>query len=225
MATTNSVGNTAFDYSALNKKAETNTSAMAGQQETFLKLLVKQLQSQDPMNPMDNAQMTSQIAQINTVTGIEKLNVAMTNLLGAYGASQSIQAAALVGKQVMAPQSEFDFDPAKKLEAGITVPEDVSQMALVILDKDGKVVDQMSGTVKPGEFLPFEWDGTLADGTKAEAGKYYIVAKGLNSAGDEVKLAVNGWQQVKSVEFGKSGVQVNLASGEKVGFDTIQQVM
>ncbi|GAA5785869.1 flagellar hook assembly protein FlgD [Chitiniphilus shinanonensis] len=225
MNTTNSVGDSSFDYSALNKKADGKTSAMADQQETFLKLLVKQLQSQDPMNPMDNAQMTSQIAQINTVTGIEKLNEAMTNLLSAYGSSQSMQAAALIGKQVMAPQSSFEFDPEKKLEAGVTVPSDVSQVAVAIINKDGKVVDEMSGSVKPGEFLPFEWDGSLSDGTKAEAGTYYIVAKGINGEGKEVALTVNGWQQVKSVEFAKDGVQVNLASGSKVGFDTIQQVM
>ena len=43
-------------------------------QDRFLKLLVAQMQNQDPLNPMDNAQVTSQMAQINTVSGIEKLN-------------------------------------------------------------------------------------------------------------------------------------------------------
>ncbi|MCK7501192.1 MAG: hypothetical protein MZW92_72005 [Comamonadaceae bacterium] len=46
----------------------------AGSADRFLKLLVAQMQNQDPLNPMDNAQVTSQMAQINTVTGIEKLN-------------------------------------------------------------------------------------------------------------------------------------------------------
>ncbi|UXY17012.1 flagellar hook assembly protein FlgD [Chitiniphilus purpureus] len=216
---------TRFDYTALNKKADTDKSAMQEQQDAFLKLLVKQLQSQDPMNPMDNAQMTSQMAQINTVTGIEKLNAAVQTLLSSYSASHSIQAAGLVGKQVMAPQDTFAFDPAKPLQAGVTVPEGVTQVGVAIIGEDGKVVDQMAGTAKEGEFMPIEWDGTLSDGTKAKAGNYFIVAKGLNADGKEVNLTVNGWQQVKSVEFGKEGVNVNLASGKKVGFDTIQQVM
>ena len=46
----------------------------AGSEDRFLKLLVAQMQNQDPLNPMDNAQVTSQMAQINTVSGIDKLN-------------------------------------------------------------------------------------------------------------------------------------------------------
>ncbi|MEG0141807.1 MAG: flagellar hook capping FlgD N-terminal domain-containing protein, partial [Comamonas sp.] len=49
-------------------------------QDRFLKLLVAQLNNQDPMNPMDNAQMTSQMAQINTVTGIQQLNQTMQSM-------------------------------------------------------------------------------------------------------------------------------------------------
>ena len=56
-----------------------STSA-ASQQDRFMKLLVAQLNNQDPMNPMDNAQMTSQIAQINTVSGIQQVNDTLTNM-------------------------------------------------------------------------------------------------------------------------------------------------
>ena len=52
----------------------TTANDSAAAQDRFLKLLVAQLNNQDPMTPMDNAQMTSQIAQINTVTGIQQLN-------------------------------------------------------------------------------------------------------------------------------------------------------
>ena len=42
--------------------------------DSFLDLMIAELQNQDPLNPLDNAQVTSQMAQINTVSGIEKLN-------------------------------------------------------------------------------------------------------------------------------------------------------
>ena len=58
----------------------TTTTAADGEQR-FLKLLVTQLNNQDPLNPLDNAQLTSQLAQMSTVTGIEKLNTALQSLM------------------------------------------------------------------------------------------------------------------------------------------------
>src|SRR5215216_1743278 len=69
--------------------------------DRFLKLLVAQMQNQDPLNPMDNAQVTSQMAQINTVNGIEKLNNSVEGLSGHFMQMQALQGAALVGRDVI----------------------------------------------------------------------------------------------------------------------------
>lgn len=65
--------------------------------ERFLKLLMTQIQNQDPLNPMDNAQLTTQMAQINTVAGIEKLNTSMSAMTDKLSAqllqSQTLQGA------------------------------------------------------------------------------------------------------------------------------------
>ena len=53
------------------------------------------------MNPLDNAQVTSQLAQLNTVNGIEKLNTTLTQLLAGYNETQAMQAAGMIGKNVM----------------------------------------------------------------------------------------------------------------------------
>ena len=71
-------------------------------QDRFLKLLVTQMRNQDPLNPLDNAQVTTQLAQISTVTGVEKLNSTLQGLSSALMASQSLQSAALIGRDVMA---------------------------------------------------------------------------------------------------------------------------
>ena len=67
-------------------------------QDRFLKLLVTQMRNQDPLNPLDNAQVTTQLAQISTVTGVEKLNATLQGLSSALMASQSLQSAALIGQ-------------------------------------------------------------------------------------------------------------------------------
>ena len=63
-----------------------------GTEDRFLKLLVAQMRNQDPLNPMDNAQVTSQLAQISTVRGIESLNKSMTEFVAANSQGTALSA-------------------------------------------------------------------------------------------------------------------------------------
>ena len=74
-------------------------------QDRFMTLLVTQMKNQDPLNPLDNAQVTSQLAQLSTVTGIDKLNVTLQALQGSYQASQALQATDMIGRGVLVPGS------------------------------------------------------------------------------------------------------------------------
>ena len=73
------------------------TAAANEASDRFLKLLVTQMQNQDPLNPMDNAQVTSQMAQINTVTGIDKLNNTVAGLGGSLARCRCCKARAWWG--------------------------------------------------------------------------------------------------------------------------------
>ncbi|XZG71466.1 flagellar hook assembly protein FlgD [Chitinibacteraceae bacterium HSL-7] len=215
-----------YDYTSLNPTTGISKAGqLEEQQDRFLTLLVKQLQTQDPLNPMENAEMTSQMAQINSATGIERLNETMKQLFSTFSASQGLQAASLIGKSAMAPQTTFDYDGTTNLKAEVAVPGNVSQVAVVVVDKSGKVVDQMAGTIDPGTNMPFEWTGMLTDGTKAPAGEYHILARGLDGDGKEVELTVRGWQKVESVAFANGSVDVLLAGGNRVAFSDVSQVM
>ena len=66
-------------------------------------MLTTQLKNQDPLNPLDNAQVTSQLAQISTVDGIERLNQTLTSMMDGMLSSETMQAAALVGRSVLVP--------------------------------------------------------------------------------------------------------------------------
>src|SRR5262245_4781590 len=80
------------------------------QSDKFLKLLVTQMQNQDPLNPMDNAQLTTQMAQISTVSGIENLNKTIGTMNSMLLQSQSLEAASLIGKNVMVPGNKLTLD-------------------------------------------------------------------------------------------------------------------
>ena len=98
--------NTANQNAAKTSKSS-STDSTDSAQDRFLKLLTAQLKNQDPLNPLDNAQMTSQLAQISTVDGITKLNATMQAMLNNSSDSQTLQAAALVGHAVLVPGSSL----------------------------------------------------------------------------------------------------------------------
>lgn len=86
-----------------------NKSAMAETEDRFLTMLITQLRNQDPLNPMDNAQVTTQMAQMSTVAGIQQLNNTLLAVAGQMDVSQSMQAANLIGKQVLVPGSKVSL--------------------------------------------------------------------------------------------------------------------
>ena len=100
--------------STTSTKGSSNTDPSAAQ-DRFLKLLVAQLNNQDPMNPLDNAQMTSQMAQINTVTGIQQLNLTMVSMAEQFASMQAMQGTMLLGRLV---QVEGDSLAVEKAEDG-----------------------------------------------------------------------------------------------------------
>ncbi len=227
MATTTSsvsgAQQTSFDYSSLNKKTTTQKTDMEEQQDRFMKLLVKQLQTQDPMNPMDNAQMTSQMAQINTVTGIEKLNQTMQQLLSSYGVAQSAQAAGVIGREVMAPGSTMTFDGKTALDMKLNLSAATENIRINIVDSKGSVVEQRNKASSAAGELSLQWDGKLADGTMAPAGQYKVIARG-EVDGKDVALDTLTWQKAGSVEIGSSGVKVVLADGSSVDFSKVTKI-
>src|SRR6218665_1878479 len=125
----------------INGTSKTQTANEAGSADRFLKLLVAQMQNQDPLSPMDNAQVTSQIAQINTVSGIEKLNTTVVGLSGQFTQMQALQGAALVGREVVVPGNTLtvkDGVGSGTFELG-SAADDVQ---VEVLDKQNNVIEK-----------------------------------------------------------------------------------
>jgi flagellar basal-body rod modification protein FlgD len=221
MATTPVSGS--YDYSNLNTKTTKTQTAAEEQQDRFMKLLVKQLQSQDPMNPMDNAQTTSQLAQINTVTGIDKLNGTMSQMMSLYAGTQVMQAANLIGKEVLSPGNGFRFDGKTAADLRVDIPAGVSNSVLTVRNKEGIEVAKIPVSSASSGLSQGKWDGKLADGTMAPAGDYTVSASAQKD-GKEIALDTVTWQLAKSVEFGSNGVMVYLNNGNKTDFGNIIQI-
>jgi flagellar basal-body rod modification protein FlgD len=158
------------------------TTSAAEQEDRFMKLLVAQMKNQDPLNPMDNAQMTSQIAQINTVGGIEKLNTTVTSLLSAFTRMQAQSATDLTGRQVLVEGDELQLQDGRA-QGGVLLESAADKVAVEILDKAGQVVATVLMGATAAGSRSFEWDGRLDDGTQATDGSWRMRAVSVSNGG------------------------------------------
>ena len=138
MSVTPTGSSTAYSNST-SQTTSSATSALSSDFTTFLKMLTVQMQNQDPLNPMDNAEMTSQMAQMSTVSGIEKLNTTLNSLVDNIGTSQSMQAASMIGKGVLVPGSGLTLSDGAAY-AGINLESAADQVTLKIMDSSGNVI-------------------------------------------------------------------------------------
>jgi flagellar basal-body rod modification protein FlgD len=153
--------------------------------DRFLKLLVTQMQNQDPLNPMDNAQLTSQMAQINTVSGISKLNEALTSMSGLLVQMQALQGASLVGRDVLVSGNAIEPDAQGKAHGGYEIDAPADSVVVTITDAGGKVVDSVNlGPADAGRHT-FDWTSSdpnragLSFSIAARAGKTSVPARTL----------------------------------------------
>lgn len=140
-------------------------------QNRFLTLLVTQLKNQDPLSPMDNAQITTQLSQISTVSGIDKLNDTVSTLAAALATSQTLSSAAMIGRQVVAPGESLQLAD-KKAAGAVELAADAEQVKVHVIGPAGDVVRTLElGPQKAGLQL-FTWDGSAQDGRNAKDGRY-----------------------------------------------------
>ncbi len=160
---------TALDptFSSAASAAATTPSTLAqknsgGSEDRFLKLLVAQMQNQDPLNPLDNAQVTSQMAQINTVSGVEKLNKTMSGLTSQFLQMQTLQGAALVGRDVTVAGNSINIANGVG-QGAFELASDASASKVELLRPDGTVLDTLQlGPQKAGR-VNFEWPAKATD--------------------------------------------------------------
>ena len=131
--------------------------------DRFLKLLVAQMKNQDPLNPMDNAQVTSQMAQINTVTGIDKLNTTVAGLSSQFMQMQVMQGASLVGHDVIVPGNKLDIDATSAIgQGGFEIQTPADAVKVEILAPSGAVLQTLNLGAQGAGMHSFDWPAGAA---------------------------------------------------------------
>jgi flagellar basal-body rod modification protein FlgD len=191
-------------------------------QDRFLKLLVTQMKNQDPLNPLDNAQVTTQLAQISTVNGIEKLNATISAMASGITAGQSLQAAGMIGKDVLVPGSALRFSGGSGI-FGVDLTQAVDKVKITISDSAGHVVQIMDLDGRTAGPLTLTWDGKTRDGSSAADGEYNISVEAVR-ADQKIEAQTLSRGTVEGVWQGKEGVGLNVGTLGTVGLADVRQI-
>jgi flagellar basal-body rod modification protein FlgD len=219
--------------STMNAKKPTSTDGVSADTDKFMTLLVTQLQNQDPLNPMDNAQMTSQLAQLQTVTGVNKLNTTLESLQSSYKSSEAMQATNLIGRGVLVDGNNVTLASSKGV-LGVNLASDADDVKVVISDAKGNEVETMDLGAQKAGVVPLAWDG-VPDATKLDSnGKPLTLADGnytfkvVATRGGANLTDAKGlsFDSVASVTTNSAdGVKVNLAGKGALTLADIKQVL
>jgi flagellar basal-body rod modification protein FlgD len=218
---------TPIDTSALDAGKTTTASKSssasdaAQSQDRFLKLLVAQLNNQDPMNPLDNAQMTSQIAQINTVTGIQQLNDTVKGMMNQFAAQQLMQAGSMVGRTVLVEGNSLSVDGTSHKASGVfDLAGSAASVAVQVLDPSGKQVGTVEmGPLKAGRFN-FDWDASGYTG--ATPLRFKVLAANGETAVSSTALMQD---KVSAVSMDNGTLYLQLQGGGTANYNGIKAIL
>lgn len=209
------------EIEAYNATSNTAKNGMdpAESQDRFLKLLVAQLNNQDPMNPMDNAQMTTQMAQINTVSGIQEMNKTLKGMAEQFTASQSMQGVSLAGHDVLVAGNSLTVTDGKA-QGSFDLSSSATSVKVDVLGKTGEVLATVPlGAMSAGR-QSFTWEAGTVDPAKVAGYK-------VNASMGDKSVPVTAYAQVKvqSVSFVDGAMRLNTSDGKSVGYADVKAFM
>jgi flagellar basal-body rod modification protein FlgD len=223
MSTITSTTDAAAAAAALASTSTKNASATSDAQDRFLTLLVTQLKNQDPLNPQDNAQITSQMAQISTVSGIDKLNATMQSVAASFSAGQTLQATSMIGRGVLAPANVLQLQNGAAV-GGVELAQAADAVAVSIRDGSGQLMHKVDLGAQAAGVIGFQWDGVTDSGATAAAGSYKFTVEAMQG-GKKIDATALAGGVVSGVTISKSGVALNVSGVGQVPVTDVKQVM
>jgi len=165
-----------------------------GSTETFMKLLVAELKQQDPMDPMQARDMVAQLASLTTVQKLTGIDAKLSGLQDGSIASASMQSASLIGKTVTAATNRLTLNSTGTPTGSYKLQNAAETVSVKVVDGTGQVVRSFEAGAQSGGPKTFEWDGRDASGRRVPNGTYNFAVTAQDSKGIPVPVSteVNG---------------------------------
>ncbi len=208
-------------------KYETKEDHATLSRDDFMKLFVTQLQYQDPMNPMESAEMASQVAQFNMVDLMYKNNTSLEHMANALNSSASVSAINLIGHEVEYQGKELYMGPEGPRPFYLEIPDDgISTCKVTIRDSSGHKVGQVDmDSAEAGTKVRLDWDGTDGDGNLLPPGTYHVSIEATGPDDNEIDIPTRTVGTVSGIDNTQDGLpEILIKDGPVLQFDEIKSI-
>ncbi len=192
--------------------------------DDFLTLLVAQLQNQDPLNPMEDAEMLAELAQFSSLEQLAELNENFEALADDFNTLIVNSAMSYIGMNVVAEGNCISLTDGKSTELKVTLAEDAESALAYIYDENNELVATTSlSRLNSGE-QTFTWDGSLSTGETAPDGIYSVYFYALNAEGDTIDVSSLAEGTVVGLNTENGSTVFELSDGRTVNMLNITSV-
>lgn len=215
----------ALGLAAPEAKGASKSDASALGLDTFLKLMITQLNNQDPSDPVDNGQFLGQMAQFGTVSGLDQLNKQFSDLSGTLTSGQALQAGSMVGREVLAPIDTGRLASGGSIRGQVELDASARDVVVSVTDRSGQLIKEMRLGPQQSGTVSFNWDGSSDRGGYANPGLYSVKVQAQRSEAAE-DLQTQLFADVESVSLGanSSDLTLNLQGLGPIAFKQVTQI-
>ncbi|HWT99213.1 MAG TPA: flagellar hook assembly protein FlgD [Terriglobales bacterium] len=212
-AAANSSSNSSGSSGTSDTSQSSTTTDIKGLNDTynqFLLLLTKQLQNQDPLNPMDTAQFTNQLVQFSSVEQQINQNKRLDQLISLQSSTNTYAAANFLGKDVAVNSDQLSLKDGKA-SFQYTIENQAAKALLRITDAKGNLVAIQEANSGVGTYQ-VNWNGTDATGNQLPDGQYQVSVQYEDANGKDYSAPITVYGTVDSADVKDGQVSVNVGS-------------
>src|SRR5262245_18550759 len=193
-------------------------------QDTFLTLMMTQLQTQDPMQPLESGEFLSQLAAFETGAGVDGIQTSVGQLNQSLYTSQALQASGLIGRDVLTDGSTATLSADGTISGYVQLPASASPVEVEVKDSNGAVVRTIDLGSQAAGRVPFEWDGMDSSGNPMPPGEYSLACN-INIDGAAQAAQISTSAAVQSVTLSGTDILLNLAGGSQIPFSQVTEIL
>jgi len=189
----------------------------------FMKLFLKQLQMQDPTQPMDTDKMLDQTAQLSTMEMNTNMQTTLDNLAKTLQSSDKLNTISAIGKMGDTGNRYVNItDDDKSKSFDLYFGDDIQSGNVVIKDKSGNIVKTMPLDAHSKGVLNFDWDLKDANGQRVKSNTYEVTAEYTSPDGKSHKTSLGAYP-IESIKFENGEAYAKLGSNY-LPFNSIKEI-
>jgi len=214
-----------MSVSSVNSTVNSSSTATSTQsiqtltQQDFMNLFVAQMQYQNPLDPMSDSDMATQLAQLNSVNALTTMNNTLNEMMTNQASQNNLQATSLIGKTIEATGNSLSIQNGVVSNGAYQLSQP-GNVTIQISDSSGNLVRQINAGSQDTSMQSIGWDGKNQQGVTLPDGTYTFQVSATDQSGKAVSATTYLFGTVDGVSF-QNGAAVYQVGGNNINFSDI----